>query len=222
MLTQPLTSGESMMILTGFTAGLLLITLSELGDKTFFIGALLAMRHSRRWVFIGVTAALFAMTVLSVLVGQVAALLPMHLVKQAAAILFIGFGIKLLYDAAVMSGKGDMGDEQAAACDAIRQTGHKPWRMLSQAIALRAFTLTLVAEWGDRTQLATITLAISHHPLGVTLGAVMGHAICTAIAVVCGKLIAGKIPERGLTAISGALFLLFGAIAAAELPASNG
>ncbi|MEM6427379.1 MAG: TMEM165/GDT1 family protein, partial [Cyanobacteria bacterium P01_D01_bin.128] len=50
-------------MLTGFTAGLLLITLSELGDKTFFIGALLAMRHSRRWVFIGVTAALFAMTV---------------------------------------------------------------------------------------------------------------------------------------------------------------
>jgi hypothetical protein len=40
-------------MLTGFTAGLLLITLSELGDKTFFIGAILAMRHPRRWVFLG-------------------------------------------------------------------------------------------------------------------------------------------------------------------------
>ncbi len=53
-------------LLTGFTAGLLLIALSELGDKTCFIAAILAMRHAilamrhpRRWVFLGAVAALF-------------------------------------------------------------------------------------------------------------------------------------------------------------------
>jgi len=206
-----------MSILTGFTAGLLLITLSELGDKTFFIGALLAMRHPRRWVFLGVTAALFAMTVLSVLIGQVAALLPIQAVKWTAALLFIVLGSKLLYEAALMDGSGCLGDEQAAANAAI-QTESPGVRSfgLVPAITFRAFALTLVAEWGDRTQLATITLAATHHPLGVILGATLGHSICAAIAVVCGKLIAGKISERWLTGLSGGLFVLFGAIAIVE------
>lgn len=47
-----------------------LITLSELGDKTFFIGAILAMRHSRHWVLLGVVAALATMTVLSVRISE--------------------------------------------------------------------------------------------------------------------------------------------------------
>jgi len=63
-------------VLTAFTAGLLLITISELGDKTFFIAVILSMHHSRRLVFTGVVAALAAMTVLSVAFGQVASLLP--------------------------------------------------------------------------------------------------------------------------------------------------
>mgnify|MGYP001791048892 FL=1 len=176
-----------MNILTGFTAGLLLITLSELGDKTFFIGALLAMRHPRRWVFVGVTAALFTMTVLSVLLGQVAALMPLHYVKWAAVVLFIGGGAKLLYDAAAMGANDTLEAEQAAACAAIQQQAPVSSRRgLASAVVLRAFTLTFVAEWGDRTQLATLTLAATHSPLGVMVGATLGHAICAAIAVVSG------------------------------------
>jgi Ca2+/H+ antiporter, TMEM165/GDT1 family len=54
-------------MLTAFTAALILITVSELGDKTFFIAVILSMRYPRRLVFIGVVAALAAMTILSVL-----------------------------------------------------------------------------------------------------------------------------------------------------------
>lgn len=68
----------------------------------------------------------------------------------------------------------------------------------------------------NRTQLATITLAVTHHPVGVVLGATLGHAICAAIAVLCGKFCAGKLSERWLTGLSGALFMLFGAIAALD------
>ncbi|PSN06729.1 hypothetical protein C7293_30840, partial [filamentous cyanobacterium CCT1] len=59
-----------------FTAGLLLIIVSELGDKTFFITAILSMRHARRWVFVGSVLALATMTVLAVVTGQMASLLP--------------------------------------------------------------------------------------------------------------------------------------------------
>ncbi|NEQ29415.1 MAG: TMEM165/GDT1 family protein [Leptolyngbya sp. SIO4C5] len=48
-------------------------------------------------------------------------------------------------------------------------------------------------------------------------GATLGHAICAAITVMCGKFCAGRLSERWLTGLSGALFLLFGAIAILEL-----
>ena len=202
--------------MTGFTAALLLITLSELGDKTFFIGVILATRHPRRWVFLGVTSALFLMTVLSVLIGQVATLLPPVVINGLTVALFLGFGLKLLYDALRMKGPGSLEDEQIEALEAIEKREQAAAVRTAPATVLEAFTLTFVAEWGDRTQLATIALAAAQHPVGVVLGATLGHAICAAIAVVCGKLIAGRISERWLTLIGGTLFILFGIIAAIE------
>lgn len=202
--------------LTGFTAALLLITLSEIGDKTFFIGMILATRHPRRWVFIGVTAALFLMTVLSVAIGQVATLFPATIVNGLTVALFLGFGLKLLYDGLRMKGSGSLEDEQIEALEAVEKRENAVAARTNRAIILEAFSLTFVAEWGDRTQLATIALAAAQHPVGVVLGATLGHAICAAIAVACGKLVAGRISERWLTLIGGSLFILFGIIAAVE------
>lgn len=203
--------------LTGFTAALLLITLSEIGDKTFFIGMILATRHPRRWVFLGIVTALFLMNILSVAIGQVATLFPPVMVDSLTVALFLGFGLKLLYDALRMKGEGSLEDEEIEALEAVekREQGvTTAWT--NRAVVLEAFGLTLVAEWGDRTQLATIALAATYHPVGVVLGATLGHAICTAIAVICGKLIAGRISERWLTLIGGLLFILFGLIAAMD------
>nr|WP_313887378.1 TMEM165/GDT1 family protein [Nodosilinea sp. LEGE 07088] len=82
-----------------------------------------------------------------------------------------------------MSGKETLDGEQTDALEAVeqREQGIATWS--ARAVVIEAFTLTFVAEWGDRTQIATITLASSHHPHGVLLGAILGHAICAAIAV---------------------------------------
>jgi putative Ca2+/H+ antiporter (TMEM165/GDT1 family) len=53
--------------------------------------------------------------------------------------------------------------------------------------------MTFLAEWGDRSQIATIALAASFNPFMVTLGALLGHLLCTAAAVKIGELISGKI-----------------------------
>lgn len=216
-------------MLSAFTAGLLLITVSELGDKTFFIAVILAMRHSRRLVFAGVVAALAAMTVLSVLMGKVASVLPERYIHFGEIALFLGFGLKLLYDATKMPAKSD-GSEAEEAAEVVEQaslklpqsggqTSFASALLLSSpqmAIVLQAFTLTFLAEWGDRTQIATIALAASNNPAGVTVGAVLGHSICAAIAVIGGKLIAGRISERMMTVLGGCLFLIFGIVAALE------
>lgn len=200
-------------MLAAFTAGLLFITVQELGDKTFFIAAILATRHSRRWVFVGAILALAIMTVISVMAGQVAGLLPMHYVKAAEVALFLGFGLKLLYEGSRMSGKENLEAEQKEAAETLEATGELPL-ITPWAIVTKAFTLTFLAEWGDRTQLATIGLATGYNPLGITVGATLGHAICAALAVLCGGMIAGRVSEKTLTLLGGGLFILFGLLAA--------
>lgn len=212
-------------MLTAFIAGLLLITISELGDKTFFIGVILSMRYSRRLVFLGVLAALATMTVLSVLLGQVVSLLPEYYIQYGEIALFLGFGFKLLYDASKMPAQAENTGAKEAAVEVAKQNkngaiaGSTKDKLQSGnfAILLQAFTMTFLAEWGDRTQISTIALAAAHQPVGVTVGAILGHGICTAIAVIGGRLIAGRISERLVTALGGVLFLIFGTMAMLEI-----
>jgi putative Ca2+/H+ antiporter (TMEM165/GDT1 family) len=73
----------------------------------------------------------------------------------------------------------------------------------------QAFTLTFLAEWGDRSQIATIALASSKNVFGVILGGLIGHAFCTGLAVVGGRMLAAKISEKTTTLVGGTLFIFF-------------
>lgn len=202
-----------------FTKGLLLVGFSELGDKTFFITAILAMRHPRRWVLTGAIAALAAMTVISVLMGQAVSHFPKAYVQGVEIVLFIAFGVKLLYDATQMAHQPNL-EEQKEAAVAVEKAEAKLSKLSRRGtwvIVVEAFSLIFLAEWGDRTQFATIALAAANNPLGITLGAIGGHAICAAIAVMCGRFVCGRISERTITTLGGALFLIFAAVAGLEL-----
>ena len=215
-------------MLTAFTASLLLITISELGDKTFFIAVILATRHSHRIVFSSVLAALALMTVLSVALGRVVALFPKEYTHYGAIALFLIFGLKLIYDASQMASKSEESivHEAAAAVetqDSPNAIARLPifGKFLSDILSryswlgvwTQAFVMTFVAEWVDRTQISTIALAAAYNPFFVTVGAIFGHGICTAIAVIGGRLIAGKISERVITYVGGVLFIIFGVTA---------
>lgn len=196
-------------MLTGFTLGLMLITICELGDKSFFIALLLAMRHSRRLVFIGAILALIAMTLLSVLMGSILTFFPKSYTHYGAIALFCFFGINLLFKSTQMPAHA-VETEVIAAKEAIETTGSRLGHRASAfTVVCQSSLLTFLTEWGDRTQIATITLAAAHHPLGVTFGAILGHTLCTLLAVMGGRLIAGRISERTVTMIGGTLFLLF-------------
>ncbi|KAL0590226.1 hypothetical protein ABG067_001872 [Albugo candida] len=91
----------------GFASGILSIWATEVGDKTFFIAAILSMKHDRIIVFAGAIGALIVMTVLSVVLGGVAArFLPKYMTHYAGAMLFVFFGLKMLYDSRDMSDSG--------------------------------------------------------------------------------------------------------------------
>ena len=73
-----------------------MIIVSELGDKTFFIAAIMAMRHSRVVVFTGAIAALGLMTVLSVFLGYATTVIPRKYTFYISTFLFAVFGLKML------------------------------------------------------------------------------------------------------------------------------
>jgi putative Ca2+/H+ antiporter (TMEM165/GDT1 family) len=203
-------------VLSAFIAGLSFITVSELGDGSFFIAMFLAMKHSRRLIFCGVLLALIVMTIISVAVGQVAYFLPKGFVHHVSIFLFFGFGLKMFYDAYRMSGNSEDEVIEEAKAVVIKAEEELSKQASNWQILVKGFVLTFLAEWGDRTQIATISLAVNNEPIGLTLGSILGHAICTAIAVGCGKIVCGRISERKLTVIGGCLFILFGVLATFE------
>lgn len=185
------------------------IVVTELGDKTFFIAALLAMRHARLPVFLGAAGALAAMTVLSAAMGLVLpALLPRQYTHWAAVVFFFYVGFKLIREAAEMVRNGE-GIGPSGELEEVEQSLKEEKHNTS--VALQALTMTFLAEWGDRSQFATIALATSKPALWVTLGGVLGHCCCTGLAVMGGRVLAAKFSERLIVGCGGMFFLAFAA-----------
>jgi len=219
-----------------FIASLSMIVVSELGDKTFFIAAIMAMRHPRMIVFGGAISALGFMTVLSALFGYVTTVIPRVYTYYISTALFAIFGLKMLYDGVNMSkdeGAEELEEVQATlrrqeeddntplSVDTEAGMSKSP-RLPSKArrilftcfsrIFIQAFSMTFLAEWGDRSQLATVVLAANEDIVGVCIGGILGHSFCTGLAVLGGKMIAQKISVRTVTIIGGIVFLLFAVI----------
>ena len=204
-----------------------MILISEIGDKTFFIAAIMAMRHSRATVFAGAISALGVMTALSAALGWAApSLISKTYTHYLAITLFFFFGLRSLYESLVAWDGGGM-EEELAETEAELGEGKRGgkarkanaatgWRRalslggILSPVLVETFVITFLAEWGDRSQIATIGLAASSDPYGVTLGGVLGHAVCTGAAVVGGKHLAAAVSERAVAITGGALFVLFG------------
>jgi len=199
-----------------FLSSLAMILVAELGDETFIIAAIMAMRHPRLIVLSGALSALAIMTVLSTALGVIAPMLiSPKVVNKCAFVLYTFFGCRLFYIAWRAKPGQSMQeevDEVAEKIDVDKAPKGKVRRILSRVctpIFLEAFVLTFLAEWGDRSQITTIALAAHKDPYGVTIGAIVGHAFCTSLAVIGGKILALKISQRLVAAVGGMLFIVF-------------
>lgn len=206
----------------GFIASLSVIIVSELGDKTFFIAAIMAMKHSRLTVFGGAIAALSVMHVMASFFGYATTVIPRMYTFYVSSGLFALFGLKMLHEGYHMS-PNEGQEEFDEVNEEIRKKTEKESRgdvesadirnpsalLFTSRIFIQAFTMTFLAEWGDRSQLATVILAAREDVYGVCIGGILGHALCTGLAVVGGKIIATRISVRTVTLVGGVVFLLF-------------
>lgn len=218
--------------LHAFVASLSVIIVSELGDKTFFIAAILAMKNSRVVVFVASMLALGIMTVLASVMGVATTVIPRVYIHYTSVILFVIFGLKMLKEGYDMSPdeakeeldsvqstieKKDQNSNSSAGANrgssyasedpetgVIKSLPQVPWRtkikrkfLVFVSLAfIETFTMIFLAEWGDRSQISTLVLAARENVIAVTLGALLGHFLCTGLAVLGGRFVAQMISVK--------------------------
>lgn len=221
--------------LNAFVASLSVIIVSELGDKTFFIAAILAMKSSRMVVFVASMLALGIMTVLASVMGIATTVIPRIYIHYTSVILFVLFGLKMLKEGYDMSP-----DEAKEELDSVQSSIEKKDQIVSNQPAnglpsksssystedpetgviksipevplktkikrrflvfvslafIETFTMIFLAEWGDRSQISTLILAARENVIAVTGGALLGHFLCTGLAVLGGRFVAQMISVK--------------------------
>ncbi|MCU7814401.1 MAG: TMEM165/GDT1 family protein [Candidatus Thiodiazotropha sp. (ex Rostrolucina anterorostrata)] len=173
-----------------------LISLAEIGDKSQLVCMTLATRH-RHWpVLMGAASAFLLLNSLAVVFGaSIATWLPESVMAIIVAVLFGAFGIHaLLYQ---------NNDETEAL---VERSGH--------GIFITTLLLILVAEFGDKTQIAVAGLAGSMAPLPVWIGATAALIMVSALGVWAGRTVLQRLSLSWLHRIGRGIFLLFALMAA--------
>lgn len=228
--------------LNSFVMAVSMIGLSEIGDKTFLIAVLMAMRHSRLFVFSSAASSLAIMTILSGVVGHtVVSFISERYTAFLAALLFLVFGYKLTMEGLEMSKDAGVEEELAEVEEEIvandmnsklddmesgvggvlnekKQQASLLNRIYDLASLIfspawvQIFVMNFLAEFGDRSQISIIALASDNNYWFTIAGAVVGHLICCGLAVIGGKYLASKISMRTVTLAGAFCFFLFAII----------
>jgi len=195
------------MIFSVMVTAFVLVAPVELPDKTMFATLVLASRFRPTPVLTGVASAFAVQVAIAVAAGSLLALLPREFVALGVAVLF-AVGAVLLWRSA--DDAGEDRDEDAASAVA-----HKDWP--AWRIALTAFGITFLAEWGDLSQLATAGLAARYdEPLSVFVGAFGALLLIASLAVFVGAKLVTRLPIGLVRRTAAVLFAVFAVLAAYE------
>jgi len=181
-----------------FLIALFFVFIAEMGDKTQLVALAFATRYAAETVLAGVFAATLLVHLFSVVLGELVGLaLPIFWVKLFAGVAFLGFGIWTL--------RGDEVDEDERLAE--RRFGP----LLTVAIAF------FLAELGDKTMLATVTIASQQQDfVGVWIGSTVGMVVADGLAIIVGKVLGKQLPEKTIKYGAAAIFIVTGMVTLAE------
>ena len=184
----------------------LAIFVVELPDKTFLATLVLATKYRPILVWLGVSAAFAVQTTVAVLLGHAATFLPHKLVETVAMLMFLAGAVILIREG--RSHQQSTGEEFVD--DAKDVTG---WRAV-----LASFLVLFAAEWGDLSQLLTISLVARYEaPVSVFIGALSALLLVSGLAVIAGRTLLRFVALHVLHYVGAAVCLLLAALTLAEL-----
>lgn len=177
--------------MTAFIASFMFVVLAEMGDKTQLLAMAFAARYSAHKVLLAVFLATLINHALAVAAGNLLTVfIPLEIISFLAACSFVIFGLWTI--------RGDRLEE-----DDKRQGRFGP--LITVGVAF------FLAEMGDKTQLATISLAVQYRSVfNVLLGTTLGMVAADAAGIIIGIVMRKHLPEEAIKNISAAIFILFG------------
>jgi putative Ca2+/H+ antiporter (TMEM165/GDT1 family) len=184
--------------MTAFIAAFVLVAIAEMADKTQLLTLSLACRYPARKVLIGVAIAIAILNLVAVVIGAVAGrFIPITAVKIGAGVIFLAFG-----------GWNLLAKDKADETEDCEVRSNK-------YVILAVTGAFLLAEMGDKTQLATLSLGARFEgsllsSVGVWAGATVGMILANSLAVIVGHTAGRRVPEKLMKRISGILFIGFG------------
>ncbi|KAJ3366903.1 hypothetical protein HDU91_001689 [Kappamyces sp. JEL0680] len=184
------------------------------------------------------------MTIMSAAMGQILPqLISKNYTEILAAVLFLVFGLKLGFDSFKLTGNECLEELEEVTAELVVEDQRKLeeneagattstsyrspyWKLCGiSPVWIQVFVMTFLAEWGDRSQIASrpaaltvaVALAGSQDFLYVTIGGLLGHAICSGVAVdgtiaEADAQLATRISVKTVSLAGAALFVLFGII----------
>jgi putative Ca2+/H+ antiporter (TMEM165/GDT1 family) len=184
--------------LAAFSAAFLLVFLAEMGDKTQFVAMTFATKYNPYKVLFAIFLGTVANFVIVIIVGQLLTeVVPLDVISLIASIAFIAFGIWTVRE------------------EKVDEENIKISRFGVVATVGVAF---FVAEIGDKTQLATLSLAVQYDsPVTVLVGAILAMLVADGIGIVIGVVFCRRIPRHKLKWLSAIIFVLFGLIGIYEV-----
>ena len=175
------------------------IFVAELGDKSQLMALAFAARYKAIDVLIGITSASALLFGISVMIGRLLAVsLPTNAINVGAGLVFLAFAVWTIRDARRTH------DQDAPAPTSAR------FPIISIGLAI------FLAELGDKTMLAAVTLATTEEWPGTWVGSTLGMVAADAIAIVVGKQLGARLPERAVKTGAALLFLAFGILLIVE------
>jgi Ca2+/H+ antiporter, TMEM165/GDT1 family len=172
------------------------IFLAELGDKSQLMALAFATRFPAIPVLIAISIATLIVHLGSVALGATVAIaLPTNVIAIVAGVAFLVFAAWTL--------RGDeLGEDDRA----------KASRETTGSVIVTVGTAFFLAELGDKTRLATVTLATNHAALGTWIGSTAGMVAADAIAIGVGRMLGTRLPERAIRIGATVAFVVFGLI----------
>lgn len=187
--------------MTAFLLSTAVIFVAEMGDKSQLLALTFALRYRARDVLAGIALATLLVHLASVALGAAVGSI---LVEQQRVVTVLAGLAYLAF--AVWTFHGDHLSQEEED-QARRSTG---------AAVLAVGAAFFLAELGDKTMLATITLATREGWLGTWLGSTLGMVLADAVAIGVGIVLGRRLPERPIRWAASAAFLLLGLALLAE------
>lgn len=182
----------------------------ELPDKTFIAALVLSTRYRGIFVWIGVGLAFGLQTLIAVSVGHAVTFLPDDVVKVVAAVIFLLGAVLLLREAP----RADADEAETEAEFAAKATTSKT----GLAAVGASFLVLFAAEWGDLSQLLTISLVGKYdHPVSVFLGAWAALLTVSGLAVIAGRFLLQHVKLSIIFYVGAAVCLVLEALTLWEL-----